>query len=225
MLIYGKQPVNYLLDNHPNKINTLYISKDLDKKEFSRLNRFDFELKRIPSHAADKMSKSSNHQGFLAEIDEIVTKDLSYIKKCNFVVILASITDVGNIGAIIRTAYALGVDGVVVSGIKNLQLEPIFRSSSGALMDLPLIVHNNLYDVITACEESQLSLYGADMDGVDIRGIKCDDKKALILGNESSGIPGRALKRLKAKVKVGMENAFDSLNVSAAGAILIDRMR
>jgi len=47
MLIYAKQPVNYIINNHPNKIRTLYLAKEIDKKEYSRLMKMDFEIKRI----------------------------------------------------------------------------------------------------------------------------------------------------------------------------------
>jgi len=71
MIIYGKQPVYYLIEKHPHKVKTLFVSKELDKKEYSRLMRMDFELKRIPENAAQSMSKTGNHQGFLAEVDEL----------------------------------------------------------------------------------------------------------------------------------------------------------
>ena len=63
MLIYAKQPIYYIIDNYPNKIKTLYIAKELDKKEYSRLMKMGFEVKRIPNEAAQKMCKNANHQG------------------------------------------------------------------------------------------------------------------------------------------------------------------
>ncbi len=225
MLIYGKQPIYYLLDHAPQKIRTLYLSKELDKKEYSRLMRMDFEIKRIPANAAQVMSKTGNHQGFLAEVDEIELTQLSSLNTKSFVVILSGMTDVGNIGAIVRSAYALGVDAIVVCGIKRLQLEPIVRSSSGALFDMPIVVHHNLYDVMNDLKVAGFHHYGAVMDGADVRGVTFTEKRSLILGNEGEGIPGRAVRKLDFPVSIKMAHGFDSLNVSAAGAILMDRMR
>jgi len=225
MIIFGKQPVYYVLDKHPNKIKTLYLSKELDKKEYSRLMRMDFEVKRIPENAAQKMSKSGNHQGFLAEVDELVTHDLKELHKAEFIVVLAGITDMGNMGAIIRSAYALGVDGVIISGIKQFPADTLVRSSSGAAYDMPLVHAHNLYDVMNELKLDGFTLYGASMDGQDIRDIKPAKKRALIMGSEGFGIPARALKKLDVEVSIKMENDFDSLNVSVAGAILMDRMR
>ncbi len=225
MIIYGKQPVYYLIEKHPHKIKTLYVSKELDKKEYSRLMRMDFELKRIPSNAAQSMSKSGNHQGFLAEVDDLVLHDLKDLGKAQFVVVLAGITDMGNMGAIIRSAYALGIDAVIVSGIKQFSADNVVRSSAGAAYDMPIVHAQNLYDVMNELKLDGYKLYGASMDGKDIRQVKCEGKRALIMGNEAQGIPTRALKKLDVTVSIEMKNDFDSLNVSVAGAILMDRMR
>lgn len=225
MIIYGKQPVYYLIEKHPQNIKTLFVSKELDKKEYSRLMRMDFELKRIPANAAQSMSKTGNHQGFLAEVDELNLYDLKDLVKAQFIVVLAGITDMGNMGAIIRSAYALGVDAVVVTGIKQFSAENVVRSSAGAAYDMPIVHTHNLYDVMNELKLDGFTLYGATMDGDDIRKVECKGKRALIMGNEAEGIPSRAEKKLDIKVSIEMANEFDSLNVSVAGAILMDRMR
>ncbi len=225
MLIYGKQPVYYLLERHPQKIKTLYLAKEVDKKEYSRLMRMGFEIKRIPANAAQSMSKSGNHQGFLAEIDELELIPLQEVTDKSFVVILSGITDVGNIGAIIRSAYALGIEAVIVSGLKQLALEPVMRSSTGALMDMPVVLHTNLFDVMNELKQSGFELYGAVMDGTDSSTMKFGPKRALVLGSEGEGISNRALAKLDHQITITMAHAFDSLNVSAAGAILMDRMK
>ncbi len=225
MLIYGKQPVYHLIERHPQKLQTLYLSKELPKKEYARLMRLGCEVKRIPPNAAQAMSRNGNHQGFLAEVAEVVPVALKEILESEFVVVLSGITDVGNIGAIVRTAYALGVDAVVVCGLKSFAYEPVVRSSTGALFDLPFVVQHNLYDVINDLKVAGFALYGAVMDGEDIRNTAMAPKRALLLGNEAEGIPARAQEKLDRRVSITMAHGFDSLNVSAAGAILMDRMR
>ena len=90
---------------------------------------------------------------------------------------------------------------------------------------MPLVHVHNLYDVMNELKLDGFTLYGATMDGEDIRNVKTTGKKALFMGSESEGIPSRAEKKLDVKVSIKMENNFDSLNVSVAGAILMDRMR
>ena len=225
MLIYAKQPIYYLINHYPQKIKTLYLARELDKKEYSRLMKMDFELKRIPNEAAVKMSKNANHQGFLAEVEDYELYDYQTFLNKEFILVLAGLTDVGNIGALIRSAYALGVDAVVVTGIKHLNIEPILRTSTGALFDMPLAVEQNIHNLLNDFKMSGFVSYGADMGGVDIREVKPAQKRVLVLGNEGEGLSARVSSKLDTIVSIKMAHDFDSLNVSVAGGILMERMR
>jgi len=225
MLIYAKQPIYYLINHHSNLIKTLYLAKDIDKKEYSRLMKMNFEIKRIPKDVATKMSKNNSHQGFLAEIEDFKPQNYQTFLDKDFILILASLTDVGNIGAIVRSAYALGVDAIIACGVKNLALEPIVRTSTGALIDMPFAIEQNIHNVLNDLKMSGFTSYGADMGGIDIRDVKLKQKRVLVLGNEGEGLSNRVVSKLDKVVSINMAHSFDSLNVSVAGAILMDRMR
>ena len=225
MLIYAKQPINYIINHHPDKIKTLYLAKEIDKKEYSRLMKMDFEIKRIPSDAAGKMCKNASHQGILAEVEDYKAQNYKAFLDYKFLVVLSGLTDVGNIGAIIRSAYALGVEGVIVCGVKSLPFEAITRTSTGALFDMPFAIETNVHDVMNDLKTSGFFTYGADMDGSDIREVEIKPKKALFLGSEGEGLSSRVISKLDEVVSIKMSHKFDSLNVSVAGAILMDRMR
>ena len=225
MLIYAKQPIYYIIDNYPNKIKTLYLAKELDKKEYSRLMKMGFEIKRIPNEAAQKMCKNANHQGFLAEVEDYELHPFNSFLNKDFILVLSGLTDIGNIGALVRSAYALGVDAIVVCGIKNLAVEPVLRTSTGALFDMPLSVQHNVHDVMNDLKTSGFTLYGADMGGTDIRDVDVKQKRVLVLGSEGEGLTSRVRSKLDEVVSIKMSHEFDSLNVSVAGAILMDRMR
>lgn len=225
MLIYGKQPVYYALERHRDRIKTLYLAKEIDKKEYSALMKMGFEVKRIPENAAQSMVKGGNHQGYIAEMSALVPYASPFLKRCDFVVVLSSITDVGNIGSLVRSAYALGVDALVICGIKEPNFEPIIRTSSGAALDLPFVIVHNIHDVMHELKQSGFSLYGAMMKGTDVREMTFAPKRALILGNESEGLSGRVQKGLDHGISIQMAHDFDSLNVGVAGAILMERMR
>jgi 23S rRNA (guanosine2251-2'-O)-methyltransferase len=225
MLIYGKQPVYYALERHKDRIKTLYLAKELDKKEYSILMKMGVEIKRIPEKAAQSMVKGGNHQGFIAEMSQIVPYASPFLKKCDFIVVLSSITDMGNMGSLIRSAYALGVDAIVISGIKEPNLEAVVRTSSGAALDMPLVIIHNVYDVLHELKQSGFKLYGAVMDGQNIRETEFSQKRVLILGNEGEGLSGRVQKALDTGVSIPMAHGFNSLNVGVAGAILMERMR
>jgi 23S rRNA (guanosine2251-2'-O)-methyltransferase len=171
------------------------------------------------------MCKNANHQGFLAEVDEYELHSFKSFLNKDFVLVLSNVTDVGNIGAIVRSAYALGVEAIVVCGLKNLAIEPVLRTSTGALFDMPLALEHNVHDVLNDLKMSGLILYGADMSGEDIRDVKIYERRVLVLGSEGEGLVPRVLSKLDKVVSIKMSHEFDSLNVSVAGAILMDRMR
>ena len=225
MLIYAKQPIYYLIENYPNKIKTLYLAKELEKKEYSRLMKMGFEVKRIPNEAAQKMCKNASHQGFLAEVDDYQLQPYDFFFEKKFVLVLSSLTDVGNIGAIVRSAYALGVDAIIACGVKQLPMETILRTSTGALFNMPFAIENNIHDVLNDLKMSGFTLYGADMSGMDIRETHIERKRVLVLGSEGEGLTSRVVSKLDCAVSIDMAHNFDSLNVSVAGAILMDRMR
>lgn len=225
MLIYGKQPVYYAIERHRDRIKTLFLAKEVDKKEYSLLMKMGFEIKRIPEKAAQSMVKGGNHQGFIAEISQVVPYASPFLKKCDFIVVLSSITDMGNIGSLIRSAYALGVQALVISGIKEPNLEAMIRTSSGAALDMPLVIVHNIHDVLHELKQSGFQVYGAVMDGVDVREATFAAKRVLVLGNEGEGLSGRVQKSLDVGISIPMAHDFDSLNVGVAGAILMERMR
>lgn len=74
------------------------------------------------------------------------------LKKGEFIAILYGISDVGNIGAIVRTAYALGVDGLIFIG-ERLAMEGVIRTSSGAALDLEIALNNDIFTVLNELKQ------------------------------------------------------------------------
>ena len=171
------------------------------------------------------MCKNASHQGFLAEVSDFKPHTYKLFLRKNFVLVLSGVTDVGNIGALVRSAYALGVDAIIACGVKQLAFDGITRSSTGALFDMPFAIEHNIYDVLNDFKMSGFTTYGADMSGDDVRNVKIQEKRVLVLGSEGEGLTSRVLSKLDQALSIEMAHEFDSLNVSVAGAILMDRMR
>ena len=224
MIIYGKQVCLHALSQHESSVKTVYIAKKgiLPQKLY---DRYKSRIKFLENKWAQSMAKGGNHQGILIEMEEFVQSDLTTMKQNNFILLLDSLTDVGNIGAIVRTAYALGVDGIIASGVKQLNFASIVRSSSGAMLDMPFVVIPNILDVINELKQVEFKAYGSSVDGSSINSCKFSGKRILVLGSESKGISKRAITKIDKMISIEMYREFDSLNVSAAAAILIDRMR
>jgi len=225
MIIYGKQVCLYVLEKHFDIIREIYLSKEIDKSIFEKLKKLGKKIVKIDNKKAQALAKGGNHQGFFLEVEEFSFTPFKEIKNYNFLLLLYKITDSGNIGAIIRTAYALGVDGIVICDIKSVKTETIARTSSGALFDMPISLVPNISEVINELKQTGKKIYAANLEGTDIEKIKFTEKKALILGSEGEGIPKKILKKADEAITIKLKKDFDSLNVSAAAAILCYRMR
>lgn len=226
MIIYGKQVVLHVLDKHPNLIEEVMFSKDIEPKLFKRFTSLNKKIIKLDNKKAQSLAKGGNHQGFFLKLKDYETQDLKALKDSNFIVVLDGLTDVGNIGAICRSAYSLGVDAIIACNVKQLNYEAIARTSSGALLDLPFCHFPNILDLANELKHSNFKLIGASLDGVKLKDFNSKDKKiALFLGSEGEGLSNKVIKKLDYKVSIEMSNNFDSLNVSVAAGILIYNLK
>jgi 23S rRNA (guanosine2251-2'-O)-methyltransferase len=228
MIIYGKQVVLHILHKHPNLIEEVIFSKEIDKKVFSKFLKLGKKVIRVDNKKAQSLAHGGNHQGYFLKLKEFEYTAIETLKALNFIVVLDGLTDMGNIGAITRTAYSLGIDGLIVSGIKNINPPSIVRTSAGAALDLPFSLYANSADLVNELKQCGFTIIGATMDGVDLKkyqSLKKEDKVALFLGSEGEGLSKKVQKHLDLKVAVNMSNEFDSLNVSVAAGILMYHLK
>ncbi len=91
-------------------------------------------------------------------------------------------------------------------------------------MSSPVVLYPNALDMVNELKQTGFTLYGADMDGENVSGVKFDERVALVMGSESEGINKKVKIKLDKIVSIKMARAFDSLNVSAATAVICDRI-
>lgn len=228
MIIYGKQVCLHALEHHAEKIKTVYVAqKGTNSKGVlpkALFHQYHDKIKFLEEKWAQSMSKGGNHQGLLIEMDEFEESTFSEIKKNNFIVVLDGLTDVGNIGAIVRSAYALGAEAIIATGVKQLNFAGISRSSSGAMFDMPFMIATNILDTFNELSQLGFTVYGASMEGENVQDVTFESKRVLVMGSEGKGLSNKVLSKVDHKVSIEMQHDFDSLNVSAAAAILIHRM-
>lgn len=228
MIIYGKQIVLYVLEKHPHLVEEVMFSKEIEQKTFSKFLKLGKKVIKLDNQKAQGLAKGGNHQGYFLKLKEFEYTPLKDLKEMNFILVLDGLTDVGNIGAIVRTAYSLGVDGIIASDVKTLNNQGILRTSSGALLDLPFTIYPKTLDLTNELSQYGFTLIGATMNGTDLKKygkIEKSDKVALFLGSEGSGMHPKIAKKMDLKVSIGMEHDFDSLNVSVAAGILIYNLK
>ncbi len=223
MIIYGKQVCLYALTHHQERIKTVYVAKKniLPQELF---HQYHDKIKFLEEKWAQSMAKGGNHQGLLLEMDSFRQTTFDELKRNDFIVVLDGLTDVGNIGAIVRSAYALGVDGIIVSGVKTLNFSAIIRASSGAMLDMPFMITPNILDNLNELSQLGFKFYGASMNGDEIKDVTFSKKRLLVMGSEGKGISKKVASKLHHNISIEMKHGFDSLNVSVASGILIHRM-
>jgi len=165
-----------------------------------------------------------SHQGFAAKIQTAIY-NLDYlknqVKSYTSVTLLDNIFDDRNIGSIIRSAVAFGVNAVIVEE-KNFRLESemLHKASSGMINKIDVITVKNIKHAITELKKNNFWIYGLDIRAKqDLKNFKADEKYGLILGSEGQGIKKSLLEHCDTLLKITIHEDVDSLNVSNSASI------
>jgi len=151
---------------------------------------------------------------------EIRLPPLFDLTSCQSLLILDQIADPGNLGNILRTALALGWEGVfLTSGAADPFNDKALRAAKGATFKLK-ICQGSYEKLFCLIKNSSLSLMIADAKGESIDSMILKPPFALVLGNESHGVHPD-LKQIGSTIGIPMTDEMESLNVSSAGAILM----
>ncbi len=147
---------------------------------------------------------------------------LSGVNGNSFVLILDSITDPHNLGAVLRSAVQFGVDIVVLPTRRSAKETPIVSKTSAGASSLISVVHeSNLVRVMEKLKKAGFWIYGARMDGERTDSVDFSGKTALVLGSEGKGMRGLVEKNCDFFVSIPTTGKIDSLNVSVAAGILM----
>lgn len=224
MVVYGKQVFFYILQKHAEKIEQIYLAKECNKQIFATIAKSGLKITKLDFKAAQALAKGGNHQGFLMRLKPFVLSEFKELKQLDNLALLCGISDMGNLGAICRSAYALGFDAVLIAA-KSLNLESLIRTSAGAALDLKIALIKEPMDALNELKQLNFKLFGTHQSGTRLQ--KADlkaAKRALIMGSEGEGLAKKILFKCDEVLSIEMKRAFDSLNVSAAFAIICDRM-
>lgn len=178
----------------------------------------------------DGLAKGYRHQGVLAyvapvayaELDDIVEKAFDAGKK-PFLVLLEEVEDPHNLGAVLRTADAAGVDGVLITKRRSCPLSAtVAKTSAGAIEYVPTAKIGNVVQTLNELKKQGFWVVGADMDGsVDYDKADYTGALLLIIGGEGRGISRLVKENCDTLVKIPMRGKINSLNASVAGSILM----
>lgn len=189
----------------------------------------DILIKEVSPQKLDYYCGGANHQGvavLFAEQEYCEPQDiLNYANEKGempFIIVCDSIEDPHNLGAIIRTAEASGVHGIIIPKRRSASLNAtVAKSASGALEYMKVARVTNIANTIDFLKENGVWVFGADMDGVDYEKIDFNCPFALVIGNEGKGIGDLTAKKCDQIVSLPMSGKINSLNASVAAGILM----
>lgn len=228
MYLFGKKA---LLDNINNRqIRVVYLFKPAnDVLEIVKEKHIPFKLLNDNSFF-NKFDKTLNHQNIailLTNKEELSLKDFleqNKNKRPMIFLMIDSIEDPQNFGAIIRTANGFGVDGIIYKKNNQVQINDLVnKTSMGAIATTNLFKVTNLVNEINLLKKYGFWIFSSCLnnESKDYSKVKYDQKSVLIVGNENSGISPIVLKNSDFFVKIPMYGNVQSFNVSVSTGILL----
>lgn len=186
-------------------------------------------VKEAEAGKLNELSCGMVHQGVIAQPSAVtyssVDDILSIAESRNeppFIVIADQIEDPHNLGAIIRTAEACGVHGIIIPKRRGVGANAtVYKTSAGALSHMAVARVTNLTDTIKHLKSKGVWIYGADANGENYCDVKFDGAAALVIGSEGRGISKLVLEQCDFLVSLFMRGKVNSLNASVAGGILM----
>ena len=212
-------------------IHGALISPPLNASPRGALLRTALEFREIPIQTISDTelagaSDTDTPQGILviAEIPKRSTADVSPVTPQRLL-ILDAVQDPGNLGTMLRTARAFGVQAsLAMPGTVDLWNAKVVRSAMGALF-LHLAMDCSWDELDALIATQGIELWGTDASGESIMAIQAPARLGLVLGNEGSGLSDDAAKRVTRRVGIPIAPGVESLNVAVAAGILLHHVR
>lgn len=232
--VFGLHAVRSVLDNHPDRMVELYVSKERQDDAVSAIvsqsNGLGVRPQWVPKQALDKRAEGGNHQGVVATVMALPTLNENDFRQLiderdtpPLFLVLDGITDPHNLGACLRTADAAGVTAVIVPKDKSAQITPIVRKvACGAAENVRLVVVTNLARALRELQQLNVWLVGTAGEAnqsvyeVDYRGAT-----AIVMGAEGKGMRRLTRETCDELVSIPLAGSVSSLNVSVASGVCL----
>jgi len=233
VIIYGINPVLEAL--RAGRVRELRVGERADDRLKQLLALADaggVPVRRVPSDTLDRESRRGVHQGVVAAIEEAddysIEEIVSGASAAPLVVVLDGIEDPHNLGAILRTADAAGVDGIVIQTRRAASRGGVAaKASAGALAHVKIAEVVNIARAVDELKEAGVWTVGLAAEAPDsYNAIDLTLPTALVLGAEGAGLRRLVRERCDRLASIPMRGHVGSLNVSvAAGVVLFEAVR
>ena len=235
-LIIGRNPVLEALKFDPQSIEKISILLGLTDKKIKLIEHeakrkniiIEYLGKPLFQKLFDQTNKSEGiSQGIIAVTGEFKYTSLEDIltenKTKSALILLDEIHDPHNLGAIIRTAAAGGIDAVIITEKNSAKVNhTVIKTSSGAVNFIKIALIQNIYKTIEFLKKEGYTVIGADNNSEsDVYKYNFPGKSVLIFGNEGEGIRKNIIKLCDKTLKIPVSGKIESLNVSVSAGIII----
>ena len=233
--IIGQHAVIEALRNPKRNVLRVFLTEE-SKKNIHRKSPKKNLLKDVKVYfktkkELDKYSKKEDllHQGYVAEIEHLeepIIKDFIKDKDNATLVCLDGVTDPRNIGSLIRSAAAFGVDGIIIKE-RNFPSESklMFKAASGAIEYINIFKVSNINSTLKNLREKNFWVYGFDGKGnKNFTDIEWRGNNILLFGSEGSGMHQHTSKYADFLVKIDINKKIESLNISNSAAIVFHHL-
>lgn len=233
--IMGKNAIFEVLKKHPERIIKIYTSQKSTKDPlYQQIKDKKIPLTIVEKHKLSQMVASESHQSYVAKVQQapfIAIKD--FLKSFeetekSLVVMLDSIYDPQNIGAIARACECFQVDLLIYSKNRGCDITPVTsKTSAGATELVPLARVSNLSETLKLFQKANYFSICADISkkSIPLYEFSFPEKTLLIMGSEGQGVQPLIKKKTDFHVSIPMLGQIDSLNVSQASAIFLNAYR
>jgi len=232
--IIGKNPLTEIIKAKRRRVHEVWLvsqkgqAGDAELEALLKSQKIPFKLvdKKQMDAAMQKADLFGNPQGVMAKVDDFpyteLTAWLKSVSTKSLVMVLDSIQDPHNFGALCRSAHCFGVDAIIFNKDQSAEVNAtVCKTSAGAVEYLTLIRVTNLARSLDELKENGFWCYGTEGSARDtLNSTKFADRTAIVLGSEGSGMRRLVREKCDLMFKIAMVGSFDSLNVAQAGTVI-----
>jgi 23S rRNA (guanosine2251-2'-O)-methyltransferase len=223
-VIYGWHPVTEALRNGARTVRRFLATENSARRLEGELGTLEPAPQIVrPDEITRLLGPDAVHQGLYVEAEPLDAPEIEGLSDEALVLVLDQITDPHNVGAIVRTAAAFGVEAIVTTARHSPAATGVLaKSASGGLEHVPFLVVRNLADALGRLGERGFLRVGLDSEGeAAVDGVAVRRPLALVLGAEGKGLRQRTRETCDVVARLDMPGAIKSLNVSNAAAVVL----
>lgn len=218
MYVYGKNVAKDI----KSEIEKVYVMNNFKDKEL--LENINAPIVYVDKQKLDQMVDGL-HQGIVLKIKDYEYKDISKLQG-DVIVILDHLEDPHNLGAIIRTCEAAGINDIVIPKDRSVEVNgTVMKTSAGCLDRMNIAKVTNIVQTMEYLKKNGYWIIGTDMDGTDYKKLNYSGKIAIVIGNEGKGISRLVKENCDFIASIPMKGEVNSLNASVAAGIILFEVR